>query len=74
MRCPSLSYRGRRLRHVHKSIFINLGGPWGCWQEAGADVAAATSLEPREFRPRHISDEPSNDRGAKGVAERGSYK
>ena len=25
-----------------------------------------------EFRPRHISDEAGNDRGAKGVAERGS--
>jgi len=26
----------------------------------------------QEFRPRHISGEPGNDRGAKGVAERGS--
>jgi len=28
--------------------------------------------EQREVRPRHSSGEPGNDRGAKGVAERGS--
>jgi hypothetical protein len=69
-----LSNRGRRLRHVHKSTFINLGGPWGCQQEAGAIAAQAAMSEPKEFRPRHSSSEPSNDRGAKGVAERRSCK
>ena len=40
--------------------------------EVGSDVAKATSWKPQEFRLRHSSDEPSNDRGAKGVAKRGS--
>jgi hypothetical protein len=67
-----LSHRGRRLRHVSKSTFINLRGPWVSPHEVGSRGAEAPRWKPKEFRLRHSSDEPSNDRGAKGVAERGS--
>lgn len=43
-------------------------------QEAGSGCVQAQTWKSKEFRPRHSSEEPGNDRGAKGVAERGSYK
>ena len=51
---------------------MNLGGPVAGPHEVDRRAAQA-ELEPQgEFRPRHSSGEPSNDRGAKGVAERES--
>ncbi len=70
----TLSHRGRWPRHVHKNPFINLGGPWMGPQEAGSGCAQAQVWKFKEFRPRHSSEEPGNDRGAKGVAERGRYE
>jgi hypothetical protein len=49
-------------------------------QNSGYSLSAGCGLQrgesqlerQQEFRPRHSSGEPGNDRGAKGVAERGS--
>src|ERR1700686_1785927 len=71
--CESVfGHRGRWLRHVRKSTFMNLGDPCGCPHEVDSSAAQAALYEHREVRPRHSSREPGNDRGAKGVAERGS--
>ena len=53
---------------------MNLGGPVARPHEVDCMSAQAELERHREFRPRRISGEPSNDRGAKGVAERGSGK
>jgi hypothetical protein len=71
---PVLGHRGRGFRHVRKSTFMNLGDPCVCPHDVDSGAAQAARLERREVRPRHSSDEPGNDRGAKGVAERGSGK
>ena len=65
---------GRWLRHVRKSTFTNLGDPRARPQEEEVDGGAAQAApwERGEVRPRHSSGEAGNDRGAKGVAERGS--
>lgn len=69
-----LSHRERWLRHVRAGTFINLGGPRV--QLAGRErwQRESIAIGPVEFRPRDSSVEPSNDRGAKRVAERGSFK
>ena len=54
-------------KHVHE-----LGRSRARPQEVDRSAAQAVLCKHREFRPRHISDEAGNDRGAKGVAERGS--
>ena len=41
-------------------------------REVDSNAAQAALCGHGEVRPRHISGEPGNDRGAKGVAERGS--
>ena len=43
-------------------------------QEVDSTVVRAAAWKSKEFRLRHSSVEPSNDRGAKGVAKRGSYE
>ena len=53
--------------HVHE-----LGRSRARPQEVDLGAAQAGLCKQREFRPRHSSDETGNDRGAKGVAERGS--
>jgi hypothetical protein len=49
---------------------MNLGDPCACPKEVDNGAAQAELQQHREVRPRHISGEPGNDRGAKGVAER----
>ena len=71
--CESVfGHRGRRLRHVGKSRFMNLGGPASLSAGCGLQRGESPLERQQEFRPRHSSGEPGNDRGAKGVAERGS--
>jgi len=67
-----LNHRGHRLRHAREREFMNLGDPRAGPQEVDSNAAQAVICERGEVRPRHISHEPGNDRGAKGVAERGS--
>jgi len=49
------------------SLFMNLGDPCACPQDRDSSAAQAGLYECREVRPRHISGEAGNDRGAKGV-------
>ena len=53
---------------------MNLGDPCACPPDVDGSAAEAALFEHWEVRPRRISSEPGNDRGAKGVAERGSGK
>jgi hypothetical protein len=59
---------GVDLQHVRKSTFVNLGDPWVAGRLAAP--TASRSYCSKEVRLHRSTDEASNDRGGKGVAER----
>ena len=55
--------------HIHE-----LGRSLCLSTEVDSSAAQAVLCEHGEVRPRHISDEPGNDRGVKGVAEKRKWQ